>query len=224
MINQCKTSCAYRTRTGSLSPPPPPPPISPPPPSDGCPARGTKQGTTKEEPVSKETKRLPQKQSIQEDALFSFVLNQTVAFATNVKLHILQKILPSVIFNAESHWQRVKELLQRTEEKQRKEQGREAAEQRSRGAEEQLSRGAEEGADRYCWERAEEGRRGRRRRGGWEEGQTRWLLGWVSESGSESNIIGDSLRDSCWELGEVLRWAGPRGRREETSEVEESSS
>ena len=37
---------------------------------------------------------------------------------------------------------RVKELLQRTEEKLRKEGSREA--------EEQLSRGAEEGADRYC--------------------------------------------------------------------------
>ena len=28
---------------------------------------------------------------------------------------------------------------------------------------------------------------------------------WVSETESESNIIGDSLRDSCWQLGEVLR-------------------
>ena len=54
--------------------------------------------------MSKETKRLPQKQSVQEDALFSFVLNQTVAFAINVKLQIVQqKILPSVILNAESH-------------------------------------------------------------------------------------------------------------------------
>ena len=53
--------------------------------------------------MSKETKRLPQKQSFQEDALFSFVLNQTVAFAINVKLQIVQKILPSVILNAENH-------------------------------------------------------------------------------------------------------------------------
>ena len=94
--------------------------------------------------MSKETKRLPQEQSVQEDALFSFVLNQTVAFAINVKLQIVQqKILPSVILNSQSHSdKRVKELLQRTEEKLRKEQSREA--------EEQLSRGAEEGADRYC--------------------------------------------------------------------------
>ena len=40
---------------------------------------------------------------------------------------------------------------------------------------------------------------------GEEEGQTRWLLGWVSQTESERNNIGDSLRDSCWELGEVLR-------------------
>ena len=57
--------------------------------------------------MSKETKRLPQKQSVQEDALFSFVLNQTVAFATNAKLQIVQKILPSVILNAQSRWKNV---------------------------------------------------------------------------------------------------------------------
>ena len=39
-----------------------------------------------------------------------------------------------------------------------------------------------------------------------EEEEKRDKLGgcWVSETESESNIIGDSLRDSCWQLREVL--------------------
>ena len=79
----------------------------------------------------------------------------------------------------------------------------ERAEQRGRGAAEQRSRRGSRSLllreSRGGKEREEE------EEGAGEEGQTRWLLGWVSETESESNIIGDSLRDSCWELGEVLR-------------------
>ena len=75
----------------------------------------------------------------------------------------------------------------------------------------QLSRGAEEQKRvQIVIAESEQRREGEGGGGGGggaagEEGQTRWLLGWVSETESESNIIGDSLRDSCWELGEVLR-------------------